>query len=225
MAPFFLKCSALDEVGIGNLWQTTGTPSVEELKNLGLSLASANTDGFAFLKQVHSNRIHIIKHTDDAGKFNGLEGDGWIVLAQGIPVAIKTADCIPLYLFDKNVPVLALLHCGWRGIHKGIIENGIRTMLSLGAKTENTFAYLGPGIRRDDYIVGEEFRGIFPNSIFERDGKIFLDLFAEIERRLTFNDISNIKKFPLSTYSTKWLCSHRRDGKNAGRMIFSGWIK
>lgn len=225
MSEIFLKCTALEEWGIGNLWQLKGKPSEKELQTLGLSISSPLMKKPLFLNQIHSSIIHTIESAENIEKFSNIDGDGWIVLAREIYVALKTADCIPLYLFDKNVPVLALLHCGWKSVYRGIIEKCVKMMEYFGARSSNICAYAAPGIKRDDYIVGEEFRNIFPSSTIEYDGKFFFDIFAEVENRLASIGIYNFKMFSLSTYSTPWLCSHRRDDKFSGRMIFSAWIK
>ena len=40
-----------------------------------------------------------------------------------ISLAILTADCCPIFIFDIDSKFIACLHAGWRGVYKNIVKN------------------------------------------------------------------------------------------------------
>ena len=178
-----------------------------------------------WLEQVHSNTIFTIGNLPDVDKYIGKEADGLITNLRSVALSVHTADCAPVALIDTQGRAIALLHAGWRGANSGIIMNGVFQMLSLGILPKDIFAYIGPTISANDYEVGEEFFQKFPKSTVKRGDRILFDLPGEIERQLIELRITNIEKFPLSTFSNPWLHSNRRDGDQAGRIEFFLWLK
>lgn len=117
------------------------------------------------LKQVHSDTII------DADVPHTGVGDGLLTRQEGMCLGIKVADCLPVYLFNKEQ--VCIIHCGWRGIINGIAKRAARFM--------NTYVYaLGAcigtccyEIRRD---VAQLFRPEYRSAIIPRDNGYFLDL-------------------------------------------------
>ena len=65
------------------------------------------------LNQVHSNKFHYIsKHSKFNYKF---EGDALVTDKKNIPIAVLTADCAPILIYDTNKEMIATIHAGWRG--------------------------------------------------------------------------------------------------------------
>lgn len=116
------------------------------------------------------NQVHgavILK--DDVENIAGSEADGVFSLNANTPMAIKTADCLPIAVIGKNGA--ALLHAGWRGVHQKIVQSSVLSQL------DPEFFYIGPHIQQNDFEVQEDFKENFPGSHH----------FAEIEGKLTFN--------------------------------------
>lgn len=84
-------------------------------------------------------------------------------------LVVMTADCLPLLLCDPKAKVVAAVHCGWKGLSKKIISCTIAQMQSLGAKTNNILAYMGPAIGPRSFEVGKDVydRFVGMNPIFE----------------------------------------------------------
>ena len=97
------------------------------LKNLEVVGNKVKTQKKIFLlNQVHSNKFHYIsKHSKLNNK---LEGDALITDKRNIPIAVLTADCAPILIFDKNRGMIAAIHAGWRGAYRGIIKNVIKCL-------------------------------------------------------------------------------------------------
>jgi len=177
------------------------------------------------LEQIHSGQVIVIESEADVSAKSGFSADGLITNISGIALEISVADCASVALVDDENKIIALVHAGWRGTEANIIENALDNVIKMGATVGNICAYIGPSIGFDDYEVGKNFLKKFPHSTIVKNGRVFFDLAGEIKGRLNKCGIENVEKFPLSTYSTHWLESYRRDGDDAGRILFYLWIK
>lgn len=125
-----------------------------------------------FLKQIHSDII-IDVDTDPART-----GDG-LTTSAGRCIGVRVADCLPVYLFaDERV---CIIHCGWRGIKRGIAKKAKKLMAD--------FRYaLGACIGPCCYEVQQDVRDLFideyPDSIQTIDGAYHLDLRSAVMRDL-----------------------------------------
>ena len=96
-------------------------------------------------------------------------GDALVTGSEGILLAVKTADCMPILLVDKKFRTVAAVHAGWRGALGRIIEKTVGDMYrQFGTRPENLVAVVGPSIRGCCYEVGDDvvdaFCGAFPKS-------------------------------------------------------------
>lgn len=85
------------------------------------------------------------------------QADAIVTKTSGLAIAVLTADCGPLLLADSRNGVVAATHSGWRGAFGGIIEETLKTMLSLGANLDEITAVLGPTISQANYEVDLAF--------------------------------------------------------------------
>ena len=74
---------------------------------------------FVSAEQVHSNKVCIVNPQSEFEKEKQCDG----LITQGINTAliIRTADCVPVFIFGKKH--IALLHAGHKGMHANILEN------------------------------------------------------------------------------------------------------
>ena len=63
----------------------------------------------AIQKQVHSDVITIV---ENAGQID--ESDAMITTQAGIGLAVSTADCTLIFIYDSKQKVIAAVHSGWR---------------------------------------------------------------------------------------------------------------
>jgi len=175
-----------------------------------------------FLKQVHGSRI-----VSQADWRPAIEADGLILDRAGAAAVIQTADCLPLFFFNDDASRGGVIHVGWRGLQAGIEE---KLVARLGAESDQFNFYLGPGIEKKCYEVGDELPPLFRGKAYgERifaplaSGKYSLDIKAGLAFSLQAAGIAagRIRDSGLCTF-----CSHgrfpsyRRDGKT-GRRIFN----
>lgn len=122
------------------------------------------------------------------------------------PLAIKTADCLPIVIEGEKGVVF--LHAGWRGLADGILEKPEIAMI------HPQRVFIGPSIHECCFEVSEDFQKNFPDSPhFRKVGdKFFFNLQEEAKRklRLTFPNLL-VQYAPVCTCCSKEFHSYRRD--------------
>jgi len=128
--------------------------------------------------QIHSAKVHIATKKDlrpAYGPGELIEADGYVTNIPGVPLAVFTADCVPVLLEDSKNRVIGCLHAGWRGAVADIEGEGINKMLSLGADISEIKVAIGPAIDKCCFEVGDEVKEGIVNLLGE-DGQKFLTL-------------------------------------------------
>jgi len=75
------------------------------------------TDQFAVLKQVHGNRIAVVRGPQRRTE----EADGAATDVKGLWLCVRIADCQPLIAYAPKQHMVGVIHAGWRGVRDGII--------------------------------------------------------------------------------------------------------
>ncbi len=174
------------------------------------------------LRQVHSAFVFC---ESEVGEPFSVEGDGIFGSAR-VPLAILTADCLPLILTDGHG--VALLHVGWRGMVQGIVERGL---LFFGNHRE-VRAFLGPCIRECCYQVDTPFlnevAGVYPKltdskAVVSGGGEVRFSIPVAVGHILKNLDVRAVYDSGLCTCCDNRFPSYRRDGEAAGRMLTLVW--
>ena len=83
-------------------------------------------------------------------------------------LSLTFADCIPIYLFDKNKKVIALVHSGWVGTTKKILKKAIERLEDeYSCEIKDLICAFGPSIRQCHFEVDKEVRNIFYETFKE----------------------------------------------------------
>ena len=103
-------------------------------------------------RQVHGTAVRVCTEAD-AGKRLYAErdflADGLVTNVPDLPLAVFSADCGILLLYDPETASIGAVHAGWRGCAAGIVEEAVVVMgREYGAKPENILAAVGPSIGR-----------------------------------------------------------------------------
>lgn len=106
--------------------------------------------------QVHLDHIAVIDRPDVTRA--DLEGfDALITQLPGCAIGVRTADCVPVLLYDPLQKVVAAVHCGWRGTVQHLSAKTIVRMHELfGTNPTDIVAQIGPSIGPDAFQVGQE---------------------------------------------------------------------
>jgi YfiH family protein len=109
--------------------------------------------GPVLLKQIHSDIVRPVGSPPAAPP----RGDALITATPRLALAVRTADCLPVLLFDPGVPAAGVVHAGWRGTVRRIAEKTVAALrASYGADPARMHAVIGPGIHSCCYEVGED---------------------------------------------------------------------
>jgi len=173
-----------------------------------------------YLCQIHSDKCLSFDSSE-------CEGDAIYTNKKNEVCAILTADCLPIFITDALGQEVAVIHAGWKGLLKGVIENTLKSFDS-----KNLVAHFGPAISQDSFEVGEEVRdqyvtkdNSFISAFKTYSGKNYLDLYSVAKLVLNNFDIYKISGGTECTFKQKdEYFSYRRDGKNSGRMGNLIWI-
>jgi len=150
------------------------------------------------------------------------DADAYITDQKKFPIAIRTADCVPVFIFDPVRRAMGLAHAGWKGTHKAIAAKTAQKMQEkYSSQCYNLKVVLGPSIRACCYKVGPEFRTYFPSHVSEKNGHLYADMIAANRDQLLQTGVKkeNIIDSGICTCCHKDYFSFRRDGSKAGRMI------
>jgi len=172
-------------------------------------------------KQVHGDDILVANGV--AGEVKACpDADAYITDKKDLPIAIRTADCVPVFIFDPVHKAIGLVHAGWKGTHKLIAAKTVQRMREkYSSQPSDLKIVLGPSIRDCCYQVGEEFQDYFPSYVKMKEGHLYLDVVAANRGQLLQAGVrpENIFDSGICTSCHKNYFSFRRDGAKAGRMI------
>ncbi len=184
------------------------------------------------VRQVHGRTILPVEEAQAgqgwiSDEENLPEADGLITTTPGLPLAIKTADCLPVVLIHPQAKAVAIVHAGWKGLVKGIIAEGVKKLRAIGPlAAQPLLAVLGPCIGPDHFMVTAELFDVFmalsPDIIRIQDHYGYVDLQQAAVRQLKEQGLQedNIIRVPDCTFDKeKDYFSYRRDQGQTGRML------
>jgi YfiH family protein len=196
------------------------------LSNRALLLSHYNLPSEpTWINQTHSN-ISI----DADSILSIVDADASYSKKIGTVCGVLTADCLPVFISNKEGTAIGIAHAGWRGLVGGIIESLIE---SFDCKGEDLIVHLGPAISQLSFEVGEEVKSQYlsKNKNFEScftflNNKYYLDLYGAARVVLKSFGISLISGGDTCTYNeSDQYFSFRRDGDKSGRMAHLIWIE
>ena len=168
-----------------------------------------------------------------------LEGvDALISNVPGVAISVRTADCIPVLLYDPVHRAVAAVHDGWRGTVQRLSQKVIAEMQRrYGTVPGDLKAVIGPGIGPESFQVGQEVVDAFAEAGFPMDqilkdcgpkaptavnpmaGGLHIDLWRANEWLLEEAGVKSIQVAGICTYRNNQFFSARREGTKCGRII------
>lgn len=199
-----------------------------------LSAIGARGACIATCNQVHGAVVRNITSADvktDPYEKLAFDADGLMTAIPGVILAVFTADCIPVLLYDPRRRVAAALHAGWRGTAAGIVTVAVGQMTSTyGTDPADILAAIGPGIGPCCFETHEDV----PNALtaamtgaalpfirLKENGKFAVDLKGINAKRL---ELAGVDPAHIAVCGECTSCladkywSHRRQGTQRGSM-------
>jgi YfiH family protein len=214
--------------------------------NRAAFFSALRMDGFSLvrLRQSHSDQIAVIDSFRQTGTI--IQADAALTQLPQLILPVLTADCVPLMVVNPTRRAIAVIHAGWRGTAKKIIEKTLAALCRhCGGTMDELSVAIGPSIHACCYEVGEDVRRVFRDAIpqgekyfsthlsgidatHERQspqltpGKFHLDLVAAILDQLM---LQGVEKHQITLDCCCTVChpelffSHRREAGRTGRMM------
>lgn len=179
-------------------------------------------------KQCHASNIkYAVEEDRGKGAFEyeaSIEAtDAFITDKKNLPLAVFTADCLSVFLYDPITPAIGLVHAGWRSSKEKLAQKTIKQMQAkFNTKPSSLYVGFGPSIRNCCCEVAENFNDFFPQEVSLRQGRYYLDLAKVNKRQAQEAGVkeTNIKDCRICTVcSNDDFFSFRREGERCGRML------
>lgn len=206
---------------------TDNKKSVDENYKIIKKEFNINSD-FFLTNQVHSSNV-IVLENQNIKDFALIDADAIITNEINKPIAIHTADCLPLLLFDKKNNVIGAAHAGWRGALNNITTNTVNAMnKAYGTNGEDIHVLIGPHNKKCCLEFDIEFANNLNKEyncsefFTEKTNKIHLNIEAKI-----INDLIDLKVIEENIHLTDDCTScrngryfsYRKDNQKTGRQL------
>ena len=180
-------------------------------------------------KQMHSN---IIEEINNKNINKEIKADGLITNDFSIALGILTADCAPIFIFDKSKNFICCLHVGWKGCSMNIVKNSMKLIFKYNQNIDDIIVIVGPCLSKENFEVSINFKDNFIKSDPDykkfftkknRDKDLF-DMRGLINFQFKKLGLTNIFNLNKNTYlNNELFFSHRRATQEklseTGRMI------
>ena len=185
-------------------------------------------------KQIHGSVIRYVNENDKGkGAFiydEAIRGaDALITDKKNIPLAVFTADCLSVFMYEPASQVIGIVHAGWRGTKDNICPKAVKLIHDkFGVTPSDLLINFGPCIRSCCYEVSSEFKDFFPDSTSQRDGKYYFDLAAANKAQLikagVKEKVISDERVCTSCQNTAYF-SFRKEKDKSGRMMAVAMLK
>lgn len=192
--------------------------------------------------QTHTSAVKLVDAAnggEGAVREFGISGfDGMVTKEKNLLLCTLEADCVPVFLIDTKLGVIANVHSGWRGTVGQISANALKLMAEkFGSEPENIVAGIGPCICEKCYEVSDDllapFKEVYAQNEVEQlfqpkaNGKYLLNLKKAIKLTLLKAGVAedNIYDCGRCTYHEGVFDSYRLNGGKTWRMLSGIMLK
>ena len=179
------------------------------------------------LNQMHGDAILSIEAPPAEEFYIAGDADGLITPLQNVCLVIRSADCVPVFAYDRAQGVLGAAHSGWRGSRLSVARKLVREMKErYGSEYSEVLIFILPSIGPESYAVRRDVAGLFPSDISQKDGILYLNLWRNIERSLREEGIpaGNILNSGVCTLKNKTEFFSYRGGDTGRNLNYGGFI-
>lgn len=186
-----------------------------------LAVLDIKCENLVCAKQIHgTNVVEVCK--EDAGRLI-CDADALITKAKHIALAVFSADCLSVFIYDYRNNAIGLVHAGWRGAKDKILQKTLMLMRKMfGTEPKDLVCAFGPAIHACCYEIGPDVAAYFAQGVTIRNNKRYLDLALLNQNQLLG---LGVKKIQIEDSAICTACSnaqyfsYRKEKDNAGRMM------
>ena len=188
----------------------------DEIKSNGLKIifSTEDSDNFTMNKnvvsmnQIHSSKVQLISKYSSFVK----NIDGIFTIDKNICLTVKTADCLPIFFYNKSPFIIGAIHAGWKGLKDKILFNTYDILKHEVKNLKSIKVLIGPSISQKNYEVQKDFISYFGDEfINESNGKYFMSLQDIAISQLNKIGIMKINNVNQCTFDNSHFHSFRRN--------------
>ena len=148
-----------------------------------------------------------------------ITGDALVTRELNVPLWMLTADCFPVIFFEPAAKILALVHCGRRGVDGELPQKVVERIGRLGGEPQRLVVGIGPGIGKKSYTWEGELpfkkSGGWELFVEKKDGIWYLGVEDYLTNQLLNAGVKkgNISRSGIDVFTDNNFCSHIRSIK------------
>ena len=152
-------------------------------KKLLASVTGLGAEKIVMLEQVHGDEILVVDSFPEDNLPSYGEADGLVTGLPGLALVIRTADCVPVFIYDSANQVLGAVHSGWKGTMLDVAGKCIEKMRKqFSSDPFDMKVFILPSIGPEMYEVNDDVAQHFPGDTLAVEGRLFVDLWGSIEK-------------------------------------------
>ena len=157
----------------------------EFIRSVGIDPATS-----VYLDNVHGAKVSCVGTNLASNRMSGC--DAAFSIIKGKHLVTKTADCVPIFIVDRRLRYVGLVHAGWKGISQGVVPNMVEAMKQERSYPHDLLVAIGPAIGACHYTVDDARRqemmqtgrGVMGSDFVSRkNGRHALDLRSIVMRQ------------------------------------------
>jgi YfiH family protein len=208
-----------------------GNPAETLAANVRAAAAALGIDAAQLyvVTQVHGCDVAVVQGDEDRADVMGERADVVVTRAPGSASGVKTADCVPVLVADRQSGAVAAIHSGWQGTVRGVVSAGIEGLRREIGERGDLVAAIGPHIEvccfEVDDDVAEKLQACAPGEVVvdrARGAKPRIDLRKIVRGQLlaagldhsSIDDVRGCTKCDPERFF-----SFRRDRDDSGRLL------
>lgn len=104
-----------------------------------------------WVNQVHGNQVYDVD--DTCLSMQPKDADAMVAREAGQGLAIMTADCVPIVLYQPSTGQIAAIHAGWQGLACGVIQAAVARFTASLDTAQPIMAWMGACISQACYEI------------------------------------------------------------------------
>ena len=109
-----------------------------------------------YLDNIHGAKVACVGTNLASNRMTGC--DAAFSIIKGRHLVTKTADCLPIFIADRRLYYIGLVHAGWQGVSHGVVKNVVKALEQERSFPHDLYVAIGPSIGACHYRVQTDRR-------------------------------------------------------------------